>query len=321
MSHQIMNIRYSTTNIESHTLMKTKSVKSNKGQSFIAKTLTMALTGLLALSSLSSFATDYSRAEKELRIMSKIFDTSLSEAKRTDNHRGFRSRKTEATYLAKQGMVFTFSFNQSGFSGDDWQAFGEGIGQLVGSISAEIAQSFGDVDYVAPVAPVAPRVGRNWEENIEAYESYQEAMEELRDEQRNKREEVRDIQRAIRDIERQARREDVDAKKLEKNKKKLEEQMAVLSKKMEQYDKLREDYEVKRQEKYKINNQKKSDLITSTLCDYGATLRSLKNDEHITLIFKNYQGEKDQVHVFNYDDVKDCSNKNKLLKKAISYQL
>lgn len=305
--------------------MKTKSVKSNLGKSFVTRTLALAITGALSLASLSSYAADYSRAEKELRIMSKIFDTSLSEAKQTNNRRQFPgSRKTEAVYLAKQGMVFSFSFSQSGFSGEDWQAFGEGIGQLVGSISAEIAQSFGDGNFVAPTAPVAPSAPRadgDWEVNMEAYETYQEAMEDLRDEQRDKREEVRDIQRSIRDIERQARREEVDSKELEKTKKKLEEKMKVLSKKMKQYENVRKEYEEKRKEKYKINNQKQSDLITSTLCDYGTTLRSLKSNEHITLIFKKFENGKDQVHVFNYSDVKNCSDKNKLLKKAVSYQL
>lgn len=322
MSHQIMNIRSSNTNIESYPLMKTKSGKPNRSKSVVAKALAVALTSVLSLASLSSYAADYSRAEKELRIMSKIFDTSLSEAKQTSNRRQFPgSRKTEAVYLAKQGMVFSFSFSQSGFSGEDWQAFGEGIGQLVGSISAEIAQSFGDVDFVAPIAPIAPRADGNWEVNMEAYEDYQEVMENLRDEQRDKREEVRDIQRSIRDIERQARREEVDSQELEKTKKKLEEKMKVLSKKMEQYDNVRKEYEEKRKEKYRVNNQTKSDLITSTLCDYGATLRSLKSNEHITLIFKKFENDKDQVHVFNYSDVKNCSDKDKLLKKAVSYQL
>ena len=322
MSHQIMNIRSNITNLESYPLMKIKSVKFNRSKSIVAKALTVTLTGVLSLASLSTYAADYSRAEKELRIMSKIFDTSLTETKQTDNRRHYsESHKTEAVYLAKQGMVFSFNFSQSGFSGEDWQAFGEGIGQLVGSISAEIAQSFADVDFVAPVAPLAPLADGDWEVNMEAYEAYQEAMEELRDEQRDKREEVRDIQRSIRDIERQARREEVDSKELENTKKKLEEKMKVLSKKMEQYEQLRKDYEKKKREEYKLNNQNKSDMITSTLCDYGATLRSLKNDEHITLIFKQFENGKDQVHVFNYEDVKDCTNKDKLLKKAISYQL
>ncbi len=318
-----MNIQTKSVNLKSNQLMKTKLNQSNLLKSTARKILAMGVAGILSLASFNSFAADYSRAEKELRIMSKIFETSLSEAKLTNTRHIPSSRsRIEATYLAKQGMLFTFNFSQSGFSGEDWQAFGEGIGQLVGTISAEIAQSFSDIEPVeVPRVPRVPSVNGDWGDNIEAYEAYQEAMKELREEQRDKREEVRDIQRSIREIERQAKREEVDAKNLETTKKKLEEKMQVLSKKMEQYEKIRNEYEDKKREKHKVNNQNKSDLITSTLCDYGATLRSLKSNEHITLIFKNYENGKDQVHVFNYSAVKNCNDKDKLLKKAISYQL
>lgn len=322
MSHQIMNIQLNKPILEGNPVMHAKSVIPNKIQSVVKSALMLGVASVLSLSSMGAVAADFSRAEKELKIMSKIFDTSLTEVKQSNHRRGYtRSRKTEAVYLAKQGMVFTFSFSQSGFSGEDWQAFGEGIGQLVGTISAEIAQSFADVDFVAPIAPREPFADGDWQENMEAYEAYREAMEDLREEQRDKREEVRDIQRSIREIERQARREEVDAKELEQTKKKLNNKMQVLSKKLKQYELIRKKYEEKRREKYKINNQKKAGLITSTLCDYGATLRSLKSNEHITLIFENYANGKDQIHVFGYDDVKNCSNKDKLLKKAISYQL
>lgn len=307
----------------------TVSVPKMKLSRLIKKSVIACLSGVIALSSLNAFSVDYSKTEKELRIMTKIFETSLSEAKmKTSRSSPLSSNSAESTYLAKQGMVFTFNFGQSRFGGaSDWQAFGEGIGHLVGSISAEIAQSFADIDFEAPVAPRSPAAPRSpfaedeWEDNMEAYEQYQEMMEELRDEQREKREEVRDLQRSIRDIERQARREDVDSKKLETVKNKLEEKMKVLSKKMEQYDNSMNEYREKQIAQYKLNNQKKSDLITSTLCDYGATLRSLENGEYVTLIFKKFENGKDQVYVFNYKDVKSCSNKDTLLKKAISYQI
>ena len=265
----------------------------NTSMKKISKFAVLGTASLLAIASFSSFATDYSRAEKELKIMTKIFDTSISEG--VDTRRGrhsYRSNgRTSATYLAKQGMVFSFNFNDSQFgNGEDWQAFGEGIGQLVGSISAEIAQSFTDDEFrIAPIAPIAPLADGDWEGNMEAYEVYQEAMEHLRDAQRDQREEVRDLQRSIRDIERQARREEVDAKKLEKVKMKLEEKMNILETKQKAYENTRKEYEEKRKEKYIASNKKRTNLITSTLCDYGATLRSLKNNEYITLIFKNYE--------------------------------
>jgi len=295
----------------------------------LKRPLIACLSGVLAVTSLSGIAADYSKAEKELKIMSTIFETALSEEKVSNKSNPFsgRSNSTDPTYLAKQGMVFRFNFASNQFvTANDWQAFGEGIGNLVGSIASEVTEALSDIDLTEPRAPRPPRApapfsGSEWEANLEAYEEYQNAMEALRDQQRDKRQEVRDLQRSIRDIERQARREEKDSKILEKTKKQLEEKMKVLSEKMESYEKSMKEYRDKKIEATKQNNKKKSDLIISTLCDYGTTLRSLKSDEYVTLIFNNFEDNKDQVYVFNYKDVKSCSDSNKLVKKSISYQL
>lgn len=287
------------------------------------------IASCLVVTSQTSIAADYSRAEKELRIMSKIFETSMSEANDKNSRSYFTrsSRTTQSTYLAKQGMVFTFSFPGShSVSSNDWRSLGEGIGHLVGSIGAEIAHSLSDNDEppvlaLVPKTPRLPFPNRGWDDDVEAYEDFQQAMEELRDEQRDKREEVRDIQRSIRDIERKARREEVDSKKLDKIKSKLEVKMKALNQKMEEYEKSMKDYRDQKVAQIKAKNTKKSDLIISTLCDYGATLRSLNNGEYVTLIFSNFENRKDKIYVFNYKDVKSCSNKDKLIKKAVSYQI
>lgn len=308
------------------------SIHTHSTIKILRKSLLVGALSGLALAGFSAYAADYSRVEKELRIMSKIFETSMGDAKGNNQNRVFsqRSSKTEAIYLAKQGMVFSFNFNSSRF-GDlsEWQIFGQGIGHLVGSISQEIGQALSDIDIEHPTPPVMPdgpeidfdNWGNVWEENMEAYESYREAMEELKDQNRGYRDEVRDLQRSIRDIERRTRHDQNDEKKLAESKKKLEGKVAELSEKMKIYEKSMQNYREKRKEKYRISNQNKADAIVSTLCDYGTTLRSLKNSEYITLIFKNYQESKNQVHVFSYNDVKNCSSKDKLLKKATSYQL
>ena len=295
---------------------------------------TASILGCLALASQTALAADYSKAEKELRIMSKIFDTSFNESKGSSsrNYSSRSSSRTESTYLAKQGMVFTFKFSGSRFgNSSDWQAFGEGIGNLVGSISAEIAHSFSEIDLENSRAPRAPRSpfpssnwenSDNWEQNVEAYEEFQQVMENLRDEQRDNREEVRDLQREVRDIERQARRdENHDIKELAKSKEKLEKKMKELNKHVSVYEKKMKEYREEKKQKLTQSNKNKSDLIISTLCDYGSTLRSLENGEHVTLVFSNFKNNKDQIYVFNYKDVKSCSNKDKLIKKAVSYQI
>jgi len=302
----------------------------NKTMSFskkFRKPILACLSAVIVATSLPANSADYSKAEKELHIMSTIFQTSLNETSKDNRSNPFtrRSNSAEATYLAKQGMVFKFNFGDSHFgTAEDWQAFGEGIGNLVGTIASEVTEALSDLDgnnTRVPAPPAAPFSDQNWDSQVEAYEEYQQAMDLLRDKQRDQRQEVRDLQRSIREIERQARREEKDSKTLEKTKQKLEEKMKVLSEKMESYEKSMKEYREKKKQAAIAKNKEKSELIISTLCDYGTTLKSLKNDEYVTLIFSNFENGKDQVYVFNYKEVKSCSDSKKLAKRAISYQL
>ena len=291
------------------------------------KILVTCLSGLIAVAGLVANAADYSKAEKELHIMSTIFETSLNDTSKNNRTNPFtrRSNSAEATYLAKQGMVFKFKFGDSHFgTAQDWQAFGEGIGNLVGTIASEVTEALSDLDgnnTRAPVPPATPFSDHDWDAQVEAYEEYQQTMDLLRDKQRDQRAEVRDLQRSIREIERQARREEKDSKTLEKTKQKLEAKMKALSEKMEGYEKSMKEYREKKKQATVARNKEKSAAIISTLCDYGTTLKSLKSSEYVTLIFSNFENGKDQVYVFNYKDVKSCSDKNKLTKKSISYQI
>jgi hypothetical protein len=297
-------------------------VKETRAGTRLKRCLVACAATCLTISSATAFSADYSKTEKELRIMTKIFETSISDAKLTGSNPVFSRGGAESMYLAKQGMVFTFGFNSGHFgNANDWQALGEGIGQLVGTIASEVGEAFAEMDRAAPVAPVAPVPSVDWEHNMDAYEAYQEAMEELREQQREKRHEVRELQRNIRDIERQRRRDEGNSGDLEKTKQKLEEKMAELSKKMEVYEKSMNEYREKRLEKVRINNQQKSDLIITTLCDYGATLRSLSSKEYVTVIFKNYENNKDQIYVFNSKNVKSCDSAKNLMAQSINYQL
>jgi hypothetical protein len=299
----------------------------------IKKLAIVSLSTIMAGTTLFASAEDYQQAQRELKIMSKIFDTSLSEAKMSNTSRMFSSRSSgpQATYLAKQGMVFTFDFARSEFgNADDWQAFGEGVGRLVGSIASEVSEAFAEIDSEfseVPRAPRSPRASRSndhddaWEEKMEAYDAYRAAMEELRESQRESRREIRDMQRTIRELEREAKHNKGESAELNKQRQALEIKMQKLSEEQALYKKTMEEYSEKQTQKIREKNTKKSNLIISTLCDYGPTLRSLKDGEHVTLIFTNYENSKDQVHVFEFDDVSDCTSKDKLVKSGVSYQL
>lgn len=285
----------------------------------------LALTGLCTCLSLNLSAKEhhFERAQKELRIMSKIFETSLTEQDSGKN-RLLGSKKTQATYLAKQGMVFTFNFSQNSFaSANDWAVFGEGLGNFVGEIASEVGSALGQamVAPSMPNPPDSPDIGFDFEQRLEDYEQQREALELMREKHQHQREEVRELQREIRRMERDRDNESSSNQQLAKTKAALEEKVDVLKDKMDQYKKSMKEYRAKRDKKYIEGAKHKAKTIVSTLCDYGATLRSLKGNEYITLIFKNYSNNNDQVYVFNYNNVRNCSSGEKLLKSSISYHL
>lgn len=290
----------------------------------IARTLkksVITIASLLAFSSMNIYAKndDFSRAQKELKIMSKIFETSLSDNKLANSDL-FRSQQANGTYLAKQGAVFTFTFDKFDFAtSNDWAEFGEGIGNLVGSIASEVGnalineQDFETID----IDDYAKEI--ELEDKFEAYQQRLEKLEAMRHKNHEQRDEVRHLQREIRAIERQSSNEN--SKKNDKLKKELNAKITILNQKIAEYKKSMDEYRKIRDQKSEQYKLKKSQLIITTLCDYGSTLRSLKSDEYFTLIFKNYEKDNDQVYVFNAKDVKNCDSSKNLIKKAISYQM
>ena len=287
-------------------------------KSSLIKKCVVTVTGIASLCSAATFAAEqqYERAQKELKIMSKIFDTSINESQEKRS-RFLSASGSSATYLAKQGMVFSFNFGRNTFqSASDWAAFGEGVGHLVGEIASEVGNAIVD----APLPPMAPE-SIDLENFYADYEERIAAQEAMRERLSEQREQVRDMQREIRRVEREKQAAASQRQTAEKLRQELEQKLSLLDKKKDEYNKMMKEYREKRDQKYLANSQKKSDTILTTLCDYGATLKSLKNDEFVTIIFKNFEDEKDQVYVFDYDDVKSCDSKEDLMKRAIAYQI
>ncbi|MGX5174744.1 hypothetical protein ACUR5C_12050 [Aliikangiella sp. IMCC44653] len=288
---------------------------------FLKPSKTSVALALILTSNLCVAAdNNFSREQKELKIMSKIFETSLNE-QTSSKAKILGSKKTQSTYLARQGMVFNFQFGRNSFSSaSDWEQFGEGIGHLVGSIASEVGNAFSEIPM--PEAPEPPEMPFEAEFNdkFEVYSERMEALERQREKNREQREEVRELQREIRALERTREREK-DKSSIDKAKVKLEEKMAQLNAQLDEYKKSMQEYRAMRDKKYTESTQLKTDIIFSTLCDYGATLRSLDDSEYVTIIFNNYVKNQDKVFVFSAENVKDCRDKDKLVKTALSYTL
>ncbi|MET1255810.1 hypothetical protein [Aliikangiella maris] len=301
----------------------------------LIKKSVIAFSSILALQTgtLTAQSDNFERAQKELKIMSKIFDTSLAE-QHQNKAAIYGSKNTEATYLAKQGMVFSFNFSKGSFDSiNSWEDFGEGIGHFVEAVASEVGNAIANIPDVSiphPPQPISPtELEMDEVEQFEAYQEHMEMLERLRERNHVQREKVRDLQREIRSLEREklhfeSRKENesaVNNEKIKAMKVELQKQVDKLNQEMESYKKSMQEYRDKRSKKRTENIKRKTDIIFSTLCDYGATLRSLNKGEYVTIIFKNFQNNEDKIHVFDYSDIKSCNSKDNLLRSATTYQL
>lgn len=185
------------------------------------------------------------------------------------------------------------------------------------------------------------------EEAMEAMAEAAEALAEQQQDQSEKlrdlREERRDLERDLRDYEREKRDIEFSAKvgKLtteQQNKLKeisqksdqLKSQLAQLQKSLAEQE---QEYNKKRAEQQKLAAQRQAELVTkvaqvfsSTLCDYGASLRELKEQEFVSfqLSLSGRDNAKDHYWVVKKSDINQCVTGKidapALLKKTSYYQ-
>ncbi|MCO7226778.1 hypothetical protein [Pleionea sp. CnH1-48] len=287
---------------------------------------------LLSASTLVLAAPDMKRVQKDIRIMTGIFETASN-----DSSYSPRKVKVEATYLANQGIVFRFGgggfshhlFPSSSF-GDahDWEVWGESLGNNVAAIVGNIASV---IDPVAPEAPVPPDVEgelAHLHHESERQAEIREQLAEMREALRDSKENYRDYLRELRELEResyhaeQERSDDIEQKKkaVEKRIESIKEQMGAYKVKMSEY---REE----KTRKYRVKKDKFINDTLVTLCDYSSSLRSVANDQHITLIFSNFANERnatDLTYVFKKSHLSRCDSTSendieRLKSRAIHY--
>lgn len=283
--------------------------------------LSMVTTlGLGSYSAVSQNNTAYEQALRELDIMSNIFEAASDQRRnnRDENREDSRYDFDEALYLADQGMLFTFRMRSGPgfFPGMNFSFGGMPIEAIV-EISRDINEEFGDLQREMFFIGDRNFAGFS-EEQLEEMEIMSEEMEERQDN-------IRDLQRDLRDLQREARNNDEDDEQLEAEIAALEAQLDTEREQLEtqsdQYRLFIDEFRQARQEELTARNQVAVNEIMNTLCDYGATLRSLDDDEHVTIILENFNDNLDQLYVFDFADVAACSSGENLLQSALSYQL
>jgi hypothetical protein len=181
------------------------------------------------------------------------------------------------------------------------------------------------------------------EEMAEAAEALAEQQQDQSEKLRDLREERRDIERDLRDYEREKRDIEFSSKvgKLDaEQQKKLKEitqksdqlksQLAQLQKTLTEQE---QEYNKKRAEQQKLAAQRQTELVakvgqvfSNTLCDYGASLRDLKEQEFVSfqLSLSGRNDAKDHYWVVKKADINQCVTGKidaaALLKKASYYQ-
>ena len=181
------------------------------------------------------------------------------------------------------------------------------------------------------------------EEMAEAAEAMAEQQQDQSEKLRDLREERRDIERDLRDYEREKRDIEFSAKVSKLNseqQKKLNEinqkseqlktQLAQLQKNLTEQE---QEYNKKRAEQQKLAAQRQTELVakvgqvfSNTLCDYGASLRDLKEQEFVSfqLSLSGRDNAKDHYWVVKKSDINQCVTGKidapALLKKASYYK-
>ena len=254
--------------------------------------------------------------QREMRIVEDVIDAALRDVP------GVRVGAVEADYLAGQGVLISLSLRTP------W--FGPRHGQRVVRIIR-------DQDMAVPVPDMVHEILADLELDLDipmlAHRSVDlSALRELREEQRALRNQQRKVRQRIwgTRLEMAGGEGEEDAADtvagLEEEMERLEAEDDALEARIDaEYEKLRSARDVAEVEVSATAEAPPAADFDTTLvqavCDYGATLKSLPRDEHLSVRVRERDG--DTFHVFRFDDVVGCQRgamtPDELLGKGVSY--
>lgn len=303
------------------------------------KTLsTMGLSLLLAISTASLANTPVNeKLRNNLEIMRDILQKSLDQQEHTAN-----LGRVELSYLAGQGVLFR---TQSGggysfvFDMDNGNVPLPPLPPMPDMAALQSAVKTGMADQKldeTEIEAIQQQAEQAVELLMEQQETLREQNRELRDQTRDLARELRDVQREKRDLEFSQKVGSKDTnlqKRLNELTAKEQELQQKVTKLEQQYAQAEQALQKKRQEQHKMAQQKQNELIArigysfaSTLCDYGASLRELKEQEFVGLQLE-MPGSRKQGDIYwllSKAEVNQCIsgkiNAEALLKKARYYR-
>jgi len=276
-------------------------------------------------------APDIERIHKDVMVMANTIELAFKQ----DDSCNHCDPKIETSYLAKQGAVFTVRANS-------WRSFhigqeSDGFSFVIPPIEptevrrVEIKKMVGDI--LDGVGIVMDEVGSQIEfiADMEGDDSLIRMDSETRRGLRELNRERREIEYRRREYEIELiHADEKERKELETNIQELESEIAALesrqtklSKTYEAEKKIREAArQVKRQ---KAKNESDAQLaliegiVLRSLCDYGAMLKNIPNDEHVSVVFEQKNEAKQRIVVMEIDDISSCKDAKDLKSDATSY--
>ncbi len=274
----------------------------------------LALPGLL-FAGLSSAKTpnDLEAIQREARIVADVIKSAL----RDEVREGMRVTSVESQYLARQGVLVSIDVHAPWITVNEQ---GNAEFEFDGTIS------------IPEIPTMVENILQDLQINIAPYEPETlNELRDLRDEQRELRLEQRKIRASLRSTRRELVRTDEDGKRDELSEEiwRLEQELAEVDSQYnslsaeidEQYQRLR-DYRDGFTAPKPPAAPDMDSLVARTACDYGATLKSLRSSEYLTIAIR--RGEANQYYAFLMEHIKACSNRNmkpeRLLELAYQYQ-
>ncbi|RDV28156.1 hypothetical protein DXV75_04120 [Alteromonas aestuariivivens] len=290
---------------------------------------------LSACLSAHAFSADMKELNQELEIMTGVLDTVL---KQHSKRQEVRYRKLDATYLLNQGVVFEVTTTDTSAG---WGGWSEIMSLIPPAPLAHISIMDGDedIEIVQEWESIAENAIREVEES---FRETHEELRELRDRSREMAWERRELDRQKRDLEFELRQaQDKRQKEIREDLNELEQELAQLDSKEREIKQHADEIEQRQQAKLEQQKQAQQQAyktflanfessIGDALCRFGAGLRELPDNEHISFVLKDFslttQGRErnDRVYVFSKSKVKQCASEkideSKLLASAQVYE-
>ena len=251
--------------------------------------------------------------QRESRIVADVMNSAL----RDELREGMRVTEVESHYLVRQGVLVSVNVNAPWISINKQ---GDASFEFDGTISIpEIPSMVENIleDLQINVAPYEP-------ETLEELRDLRDEQRELRLEQRKIRANLRSTRRSLVRAEDNDSRQELneDIAQLEIDLAEVDTQYEALSAEIDsQYQRLR-DYRDGFTPPKPPAAPDLDGLVARTACDYGATLKTLRGSEYLTIAIK--RGEANQYYAFLMEHINACSRRDmkpeRLLELAYLYQ-